>query len=169
MGIIVSMEYHPVVKQIIDLLTGNSFWFETFEHGPVTTSEEASKVRIGYTLNQGAKALIVRVKKSEADKKFVMLVIPADLKFDNKKVKEQFHAKDIRFATREEISNVTNGIQIGGVPPFGNLFNLEVIVDIKLFNNEKIVFNAGDRRFSVAMRSKDYKTLVNPTVLAITP
>jgi prolyl-tRNA editing enzyme YbaK/EbsC (Cys-tRNA(Pro) deacylase) len=162
------MEYHPLAKQITDLLTDNNCWFETFKHEQVKTSEEASKVRPGYTLHQGAKALIVRVKKSEADKKFIMLVFPADLKFDNKKVKEIFKAKDIRFATQEEIFNITIDVKIGGVPPFGNLFNLEVIVDPKQFDNEKIVFNAGDRCFSVAMKSEDYKRLVNPAVSDIT-
>jgi len=161
------MNYHPATKQITDLLTVNNCWSETFEHEPVTTSEEAAKVRTGYTLHQGAKALIIRVKKSESDKKFIMLVVPADLKFDGKKVKEVFDAKDIRFATREEISELTNGVQIGGVPPFGNLFNLEVVADQKLFENEKIIFNAGDRCFSIAMKSEDYKKLVNPRVVRI--
>lgn len=162
------MKYHPLVKEITDLLTNNNYWFKTFEHEPVRTSEEAAKIRPGYTLHQGAKALIIRVKKSESDKKFIMLVIPADLKFDGKKVKKIYNAKDIRFATKEEISDLTNGVQIGGVPPFGNLFNLEVIADPKLFKNEKIVFNAGDRCFSIAARSEDYKKLVNPRVIEIT-
>lgn len=162
------MKYHQAVKQITELLLANNCWFETFEHEPVTTSKEAAKVRTGYSLHQGAKALIIRIKKSEVDKKFIMLVIPADLKFDGKKVKEIFRAKDIRFATREEISNLTNGIQIGGVPPFGNLFNFEIVADPKLFENEKIIFNAGDRCFSVAMKSEDYKKLVNPQIIEIT-
>ncbi|TRZ51222.1 hypothetical protein D4R99_04645, partial [bacterium] len=156
------MDYHPVTKQITDLLIKNKYWYETFEHEPVLTSEEAAKTRPGYSLHQGAKALIIRVKKSSEDKKFVMLVVPADLKFNNQKVKGIFDAKDIRFATEEEIKMLTNGVQIGAVPPFGNLFNLEVLVDPRLFEIEKIVFNAGDRRFSVAMKSEDFKKIVNP-------
>lgn len=162
------MEYHQVTKQITDLLQKNNFWFETFEHQPVSTSEEAAKIRTGYSLHQGAKAMIVRLKISESNRKFVMLVLPADLRFDNTKVKDIFSAKDIRFATEEEVSVITKGVQPGGVPPFGNLFGLEVIVDPKLLENEKIVFNAGDRCFSVAMKSQDYKILVNPEILSIT-
>ena len=162
------MNYHPVTKQITDLLIKNNLWFEKFEHVPVRTSEEAAKVRSGYTIKQGAKALIVRVKRSETDKQFVMLVIPGDLRFDNKKLKTHFTAKDIRFATEEEISQLTGGVEIGGVPPLGNLFNLQVIIDPKVFENEKIIFNAGDRRFSVAMKSADYKNLVNPMMVDIT-
>lgn len=161
------MDYHPVTKQITDLLKKNNCWFETFEHEPVQTSEEAAKVRTGYTLSQGAKAIIVRVKISNSEKKFVMLVMPGDKRFDNGKVKTIFGAKDIRFATVEEVVSLTGGVQTGGVPPFGNLFGLEVFADCKLFENEKIVFNAGDRRFSVAMRVENYKTLVNPKIESI--
>lgn len=161
------MDYHPVTKQITDILRKNNCWFETFEHKEVKTSEEAAKVRTGYALSQGAKAIIVRVKISNSEKKFVMLVMPGDKKFDNDKVKTIFGAKDIRFATVEEVASLTGGVQVGGVPPFGNLFGLEIFADPKLFENEKIVFNAGDRRFSVAMKSEDYKNLVNPQIVSI--
>ena len=162
------MKYHPVVNQIIELIKKSSFWYESFEHAPVKTSEEAAKIRIGYTLQQGAKAMIVKVKKSPTDEKFAMLVLPGDLRFDNKKVKKLLQAKDICFATPEEIATVTNGVQVGGVPPFGNLFGIEVFADPQLFENEKIIFNAGDRSFSIAMKSVDYQTLVNPQIYPIT-
>jgi prolyl-tRNA editing enzyme YbaK/EbsC (Cys-tRNA(Pro) deacylase) len=162
------MNYHPVTKQIIDLLTQHNLWFETFEHPPVRTSKEAAQIRDGYTMEQGAKALILRIKYSKSNKKFVMLVLPGDLQFDKNKVKQLLNCKDIRFATPQEIADITNGILPGGVPPWGNLFNLEVFVDPKLLENEKIIFNAGDRSFSVGMKSQDYLTVVNPQVESIT-
>jgi prolyl-tRNA editing enzyme YbaK/EbsC (Cys-tRNA(Pro) deacylase) len=162
------MDYHPVVNKIKDLLVKNDLWFETFEHEEVKTSEEAAKIRSGYTLKQGAKAMIIRAKNNESDKKFVMLILPGDLRFNNDKVKSVLQIKDIRFATSEEISQITDGVEIGGVPPFGNLFNLEVIVDPKLFLNEKIVFNAGDRRYSIAMKSEDYQKLIDSKIMDIT-
>jgi Ala-tRNA(Pro) deacylase len=161
------MGYHSVVPQILGLLKTNNCWLETFEHEPVRTSEEASRTRPGYTLHQGAKAMIVRVKRSESDKRFVMLVFPADMRFDNAKVKALFSAKDVRFATEQEITQLTDGVQPGAVPPFGNLFNLEVVAEPALFENEKIVFNAGDRSFSLAMKSEDYRNLVKPQISSI--
>jgi len=110
--------------------------------------------------------MIVRVKNPQP--KFVMLVLPADLRFDNSKVKSFLGAKDLRFASEEEIGEITGGVQPGAVPPFGNLFGLEVVADPALFENDKIVFNAGDRCFSVAMNSEDYKRLVVPQVTSFT-
>ena len=160
-------KYHPVVLQIVSTLKESHCWFDCFEHGEVRTSEEAAKVRTGYSLNQGAKAIIIRVKKS-GQSTFWMLVIPGDCRFDNDKVKKFVSSSDIRFATPEEIDKITKGILPGGVSPFGNLFNLKTIADPKLFENEKIIFNAGDRRFSIAMKSSDYRKLVNPELWDIT-
>ena len=156
-------DYHPLTTQITDLL--QDCWHETFEHEAVRTSQEAAGTRPGYTLSQGAKAIIVRVKKSAQDKHFIMLVFPADRAFDSRKVKAHFQAKDIRFANEHEVAELTNGVQVGGIPPFGNLFGLPVYAAPELFEHEKIVFNAGDRRFSVAMRSDDYKRLVEPIII----
>lgn len=161
------MDYHPLTQKIKNLLTEHKVWFETFEHEPVTTSEEAANVRTGgYTIKQGAKALILRIKQNGTTK-FVMAVLPGDQKFSKQKIQHIFNSKDLRFATVEEISEITDGVQIGGVPPFGNLFGLEVVADESLFINEKIIFNAGDRRYSIAMKSEDYKKVVNPTVASI--
>lgn len=154
---------HPIHQQITDLLRQHDCWFEEFEHQPVRTSEEAAKLRDGYTLQQGAKAIIIRAKVPNTGKKFVMLVMPGDRKFDSPKVKLVLRAKDIRFATEDEVEELTKGVKPGGVPPFGNLFNLEVISDKTLYGNEKIVFNAG-RTTSIGMKSADYKKLVQPVV-----
>ena len=158
------MDYHPVTKQITDLLEQNGCWFQTFEHAPVRTSEEAAKARPEFTMRQGAKAMIIKIKKPQEESSFAMLVFPADLKFDSKKVKEILGAKNINFATEEEVGALSGGVKLGGVPPFGNLFGLTVLADESLFANEKIIFNAGDRSFSVAMKSEDYKKLVKPKI-----
>src|SRR3989344_6783580 len=93
----INMKYHPITETIKNLLNNDSYWYKTFEHEPVRTSEEAAKIRPGYTLKQGAKAIIVRVKESASSKYMVMLVMPADKRFDTNKVKKLFNAKDIRF------------------------------------------------------------------------
>lgn len=161
------MEYHPITQQITALLQAHHAWYESFEHEPVRTSAQAAELRHNYTLHQGAKAILLRVKINKAEKFFVMLVIPGDMQFDKVKVKKFFRARDIRFATEQEVGELTGGILPGGVPPFGNLFNLRVIVDPKLFENEKIIFNAGDRSFSVAMLAQDYARIVKPEIVEI--
>lgn len=168
-------EFHPMVERIKALLKENGFWFETFEHQPVRTSKEAAKIRTGYSLEQGTKALIVKVygrqpsfaKVPEGQNSFVMLIVRGSDKFDEKKVKNLLGIKEFRFATEEEVVELTGGVLPGGVPPFGNLFGLKVFVDTKVLTNEKIVFNAGDKRFSIGMYSKDWLKLVGPEVCCL--
>lgn len=162
--------YHPVVSQILQIITDNVVWYETFEHEPVVTSEDAAKVRTGYTLSQGAKAIIVKVdsRQSSVDSQFVMLVLPGDKKIDNKKVKALLGVKSYSFANPEELAKVTGGVERGGVPPWGNLFDMTVYADHALCDHEKIIFNAGDRRYSIAMQCRDYVSLVQPHMSDIT-
>lgn len=158
------MDYHIVVQKIKDLLTAHNAWFEVFEHEPVTTSEDAAKIRTGYALAQGTKALIVKAKVPEKGKIFIMVVVPGDQKFDSEKLKTVFGIREVRFATEDEVTEITGGVKRGGVPPFGNLFDLAVYVDQKVFENEKVIFNAGDRSVSIGMFSKDYQAIVQPIV-----
>jgi prolyl-tRNA editing enzyme YbaK/EbsC (Cys-tRNA(Pro) deacylase) len=156
--------YHKLVTTIQELLKENGMWFETFEHEPVKTSEEAAQQRIGYTIKQGAKALLLKVKPRGDKTKFIMCVLPGDRRLSSARVKSEIDLKEIRFATQDEVYRITGGVVPGGLPPFGNLFGLDVYVDRSLLENEKIVFNAGDRRFSIAMLSKDYIELVKPII-----
>ena len=156
----IGMEYHRVVQKIRDLLEKNNITYKFFAHDTVRTSEEAAALRPDYTLRQGAKALILQVTDFNGEKKFVMAIMPADRKLDAKKLKTSRGLKKVRFATKEEADEITNGVEFGGVPPFGNIFGLDVIIDPTLFENKDIIFNCGDRRASIALRSEDYAQLV---------
>ncbi len=129
--------------------------FTVLRHQPVFTSEEASAVR-GVALSTGAKALICRV-----DGRFVMLVIPADRKLDSKQVRQALGIHGLRFASRDELSELT-GLPPGAVPPFGSLFGLPTYCDTRLGKNDRINFNAGDNSISVSLRYEDYLKVENP-------
>ena len=162
------MQYHLLTEKIKNILTHAGYQFETFEHEPVRTSEEASRVRTGYTIEQGAKSIIVRARKAGEGKIFVMFVLQGNKKFDTDKIRSQFGLSDIRFAIPDEIFKITEGVLPGGIPPFGNLFGLSVYVDKQLLQNEKIIFNAGDKSFSIGMNTSDWQLMVNPIVGDIT-
>ena len=161
------MAEHDIFHQILKVVQDAGVWHESFEHETtVRTSEEAAALRPEYTLAEGAKALIMRIKVPHQGKKFVQAVVPGDKKFDSKKLKQAAGANDLRFATEAEVAELTGGIQPGGVPPFGNLFGVEVYADTGVFANDRIIFNAG-RDASIAMLSSDYKAVVKPVVADI--
>ncbi|MFA5136208.1 MAG: aspartate--tRNA(Asn) ligase [Patescibacteria group bacterium] len=145
----------PVFDQIIKLLDTNHITYKVLEHEAVLTSEDASRVR-NTKLSQGAKALIMY-----ADKKPIMLVLSADKKVDLKQFKANQNIKDLRMATREEVKKITH-VDVGAVPPLGNLFDIPVYVDKSLGTNHEIVFNAGAHTKSIMMEYKDYIQVCSP-------
>jgi len=148
--------------QLKNFLIKHDVSYKEFHHDPVRTSEEAAALRPDYTLSQGAKALIIEAKFSHGETKFVMFVLPADKRIDSKKVKKILACKSISFASEADVIKITGGVQPGGIPPFGNLFHLSLYVDPLLGKNDEIVFNAGDKSISIAMKFEDYKEAVRP-------
>ena len=162
-------DYHPLVTEITDFLKLKSIDFKMMEHIETITSEDAAKVRDGYSLQEGVKALIVKCKNRTADEyKFIQLCIPGDKKFSSSKVRALLGVKEVRFANEEELKIITKDVKPGGVPPVGNIFfDLPLYVDEKVLQNSRIVFNCGDRCVSMALSSKDYMKVFNPTVVDV--
>ena len=154
---------HPVVSSIRSLLDEHAVPYTFIEHEAGITSEEMMLIRKDYSLSEGAKALILLT-----DIGFVQVVVPGDKKFKNSKLRKVIRTKNIRFATLEELATITNGILPGAIPPFGTLFNLTVYADKKLFVNDHIVFNCGERTASISMQSDDYKNVIRPVIVDIT-
>lgn len=150
-----------VFDRLHDWLRQRDVAFTVLRHEPVFTSEQAAAVR-GTPLSSGAKALIVK-----AAERFVMLVLPADRKLDSRKAREALSVKALRFASREEVQELT-GLQPGSIPPFGSLFGLPTYCDPALAENASINFNAGDHSISVQMTYADYCAQEKPEPAALT-
>jgi len=137
-----------VTRKVIELLASQGIPFERLEHAPVTTSEAAAGAR-GSRLEQGAKALIVK-----ANEKYYHLIISAAKRVDNSKLRRILGTNRVRFATPEELKTLT-GCLPGAVPPFGNLFDLPVLMDDALLAEETVYFNCGSHTVSLRMARAD--------------
>lgn len=144
-----------VLQRLKEYLVSKQVPFEESHHDPVHTSEEAAKVR-GTPLASGAKALVCKV-----DDRFIMIVLPADRKLDSKLVRKSLSIKSLRFASRDEIEQLT-GLAPGSIPPFGSLFGLETWCDQRLSENERINFNAGDHSVSISLSYSDFVAAEQP-------
>ncbi len=150
-----------VFERLQEKLQQSGVPFTVSHHEPVYTSEQAAAVR-GTSLASGAKALVVK-----AGERFVLLVVPADRKLDSRKARAGLGVKALRFATPEEVLELT-GLKPGSIPPFGSLFALPTYCDPALAANESINFNAGDHSISVQMTHADYVRVEQPTCVELT-
>jgi Ala-tRNA(Pro) deacylase len=146
-----------VFQRLKSFLDGRQVGHDVLHHTPVFTSEEAAQVR-GTPLASGAKALVCK-----ADERFVMIVVPADRKLASKSVRKLQGVKSLRFASREEVEQLT-GLGPGSIPPFGSLFGLQTWCDERLGEHERINFNAGDHAVSISLRYADYVAAEQPTL-----
>ena len=144
-----------VFDRIVALLDGKGVSYDVSRHAPVFTSEEAARVR-GAPLASGAKALICK-----AAGEFVMFVMPGDRRLDSKLVRKAFNLRSLRFATREEVEQLTTLLP-GSIPPFGSLFGFATYCDEQLAAQPRINFNAGDHTISVSMAFAGYVAVEAP-------
>lgn len=136
--------------------------YTLYEHAPVYTSEEASRVR-NVELKTGVKAMLVREKGPEAN--FLLADIAADRRIDFTKLEALAKVKHFRFATREEVLAQTK-CEPGSVHPIGRLFGIPTYLDNTVLDNQFVNFNIGMLTKSVKIRSQDLLKAIEPNLIS---
>lgn len=106
-----------------------------------------------------AKVTIVR-----AGERFVMTVLPAPKRVDFRKLGRLLPGADVRLPAEDEFRGAFPQCEPGAMPPFGNLFGMEVLVDRTLAEDEEIVFEAGTHDESIRMRFADFVRLAKARI-----
>jgi Ala-tRNA(Pro) deacylase len=96
--------------------------------------------------------------------KMAMAVIPASRQLDFELLQALCGSRAVKLAEEKEFSGLFPECEIGAMPPFGNLYGMEVYVDDELEEDEDITFNAGDHTELLRLSWEDYRELVNPVV-----
>jgi Ala-tRNA(Pro) deacylase len=71
----------------------------------------------------------------------------------------------VDLADEKEIGSIFEDCELGAEPPFGNLYDMPVIMDKALEKDDHIKFQAGTHEKAIRMSMEDYRKLVNPKVL----
>ncbi|CAF1027204.1 unnamed protein product [Rotaria magnacalcarata] len=149
-----------VFEALCSYLNDNCIIYRQIQHQATYTSEESSLAR-GEDLSIDGKALLMKV-----DDQFHLFVLSAAKKCDWKKIKERFNTKKLRFATNNELFQLT-GLVPGSMPPFGRpILAFDLFIDESIIKNEKIAFNAGLLTESIVMQVADYLKIVNAEVFS---
>jgi Ala-tRNA(Pro) deacylase len=145
---------------LLDLFKKHGIEYSLYEHPPVFTSEEASRVR-NVELKTGVKAMLVKEKSQDS---FLLADIAADLRIDFSKLESLAKVNHFRFATSEEVLAKT-GCEPGSVHPIGRLFGIPTYLDNSVLKNEAVNFNIGMLTRSVKIQSKDLLKIMQPDLL----
>ncbi|MCU0847606.1 MAG: YbaK/EbsC family protein [Spirochaetes bacterium] len=149
-------------QKVKDYLDENGIAYVSIKHSPAYTAQGiAQSAHISGKLI--AKTVILKI-----DGKLSMVVLPGNRKVILELLKDIISAKSVELADEAEFKKIFPDCETGAMPPFGNLYGMEVVVSEDLAADREIAFNAGTHSELIQMEFKDYKRLVNPRILNLT-
>lgn len=148
-------------KRLKDFLDRESVKYTTIGHPRAYTALEIAQA----AHIQGkdfAKTVIVNI-----DGRLAMAVLAASEKLNLAQLKKAAGAKHVRLALESEFERWFPGCEAGAMPPFGNLYGMQVFVSKILAADEQIAFNAGSHAELVRTAYKDFERLVQLIVATL--
>jgi Ala-tRNA(Pro) deacylase len=139
-------------------LEENGVDYQVLYHPRVYTAQEVAAAQ-HVSGKELAKVVMIKV-----DNELAMMVLPASSMLDMDKLKRVFQGRRTKLALEEEFQGLFPDCEIGAMPPFGNLYDLQVYVDTALAEQPHIVFQAGSHVETISMAYSDFANLVQPKV-----
>jgi Ala-tRNA(Pro) deacylase len=154
-----SKEMAMPVKRITQYLKKEKVKYKTLKYKPAYTAQEvAASAHIpGHQL---AKSVMVQI-----DGEMAMAVLSAAYQIDFNQLKKTLGAKKVTLATEKKFEDFLPDCELGSTPPFGNLYDLKVLVDKKLTAEETIAFCSGKHSELIQLAYQDFERLVKPEVI----
>ena len=146
-------------RKVKEFLDGHGIKYVTITHSPAYTAHEiAASAHI--PAKELAKTVMVRI-----DGKMAMAVLPASQRIDFDRLKEAAGASKVELASEQDFQDMFPECEVGAMPPFGNLYGMEVCVAASLAEDEEIAFNAGSHTELIRLSFQDFQRLVEPKVM----
>ncbi len=147
-----------MVKRLQEFLDSRGVKYEVTPHREAFTSQE---IAAASHVSGKAMAKVVIVKRGTG---MVMAVLPAACKVGTDRLEKIFGTPGVTIAREHEFAGLFPDCDTGAMPPFGNLYGLEVYVDEEVAKVPRIVFQAGNHHELVTMEYADFARLVQPKV-----
>ena len=146
----------PKLKRFLDQ---NEIKYQLISH-PTTYTAQLTAASSHVPPDILAKTVMVII-----DGEFAMAVVPAPLRVDLTALHSCIGANTVRLASELEFKEKFADCDAGAMPPFGNLYGMNVYVDEAVAGQKEIAFNSGTHTDTVRMSCADFLRVVNPTVL----
>ncbi len=150
-----------VTEKLKKFLDQNGIVYTTIYHTLAYTAQTTAE-SAHIPGKEVAKAVVVKLEGKPA-----MAVLPASLHLSMDALRRCVGCDEVTLANEKELRSLFPGCEVGAMPPFGNLFGLDVYVDEALAEDEVIAFNAGSHTELIRMKYADYERLVEPKVVAV--
>lgn len=147
------------VRKLKEFLDNHEIKYVAINHSRAYTAQEvaASAHVPGDTL---AKTVMVNI-----DGRMSMAVVPAPQMVHMRQLGEAIGANTVELASEQDFKEKFPECDVGAMPPFGNLYGMDVFVEEDLTKHKEIVFNAGSHTQLIKLSFEDFKRLVEPKIL----
>jgi Ala-tRNA(Pro) deacylase len=147
-----------IPRRIRDYLDSQKAPYEWLPHPQAFTAQE-----VAHSLHVSGKRLAKTVVL-DADGRLVMAVLPASHRLIMPELKAALEVRRLEMLPENELAKIFPDCDLGAIPPFGNLYGIEVWVDRTVEESGELVFTAGTHVDAVRMKYSDYAELVKPHV-----
>ncbi len=149
-------------RKLKDYLDKQGIKYVSLTHSAAYTAQEvAASAHI--TGKELAKTVIV-----ELDGKMAMAVLPANRKVVLQDLRDVTGSDQVKFASETEFQTRFPDCEPGAMPPFGNLYGMDVYAAESLSDHDEIAFNAGSHTEIIKMAYRDFARLVQPKIITFT-
>jgi Ala-tRNA(Pro) deacylase len=138
--------------------------FETLHHAAARNPADVAE-KVEAPLHAVAKNVLL---KADGGYCYVMAVAPAHRDVDLEKAGEALGGSTLVPASAEEAAAQCPDTEGRILSPFGSQYNLKVLLDEELANQEHIHFPGATREETIRIRVEDYIQAENPLVVSLT-
>lgn len=149
------------ISKLTTYLDENDIKYVTVKHSKAFTAQEVAASAHIPGRNM-AKPVMVKV---DGDLKMVVLPSTHDLDFDA--LKDTFKTSNVELASESDFEDLFPDSELGAMPPFGNLYDVDTIVSEALGGDVEIAFNAGTHSEIIKMDYRDFESLVEPEIMPV--
>lgn len=145
-------------KKLQEYLDQNGVQYRVLPHEPAYTSQEIA-ARASVSGWKMVKTIIIKV-----DGRYAMAVLPANERVTPERLQRVIGAGSVSFADGNELAALFPGIVPGAMPPFGNLYGMDVYME-QMPGESDIAFNAGNFSELIILSFADFRRLARPRIL----
>ena len=137
--------------------------FEVVACDPDDSDTAVFVEKYGHSIQDSANCILMKTKTGE--EKFVACLVLATMRLDvNKRVRKKICARKVSFASAEE-TRARTGMELGGVTPLGLPDGLQIWVDSRVMEREKMIIGGGNRHCKIIVAPAILKQLSNAEIV----
>lgn len=142
-----------IAHKLLAYLDKTNTVYETVIHPKTFSSHDtadAAHVRTDHI----AKGVLLKDQKG-----YLLAVVPGNEWLDLKRLGDELN-RELQLLPESEMQTLFNDCAPGAIPPFGQVYGIETVVDQNLLTLSKVYFEAGDHKQLIGVSGEQFQMLV---------